>query len=312
MVLLLTIAVASIAGTLIPQNESIPFYLTKYGEPVYRIFSTLDIFDMYNSWWFHSLLVLLTANIVVCSVDRLPGTWKAVFPKSSTPNPSKFRNLMNKETFESRLSLDALTESCRKLVAGGFAGGGIQQTSEGFFILGEKGRWTRFGVYAVHLSIILLLVGALIGSMFGFDGYVNIAEGEAVSAVKLRNSGGFQKLDFQLRCDAFKVTFYPSGSPKEYRSSMTVIEQGKSVLHKEIIVNSPLRYKGINIFQSSYGQVSPDRVVLSLIDNATGKEFKKHAMVGERVDLPEDLGVFTLKSYRESTDFRGQIGRAHV
>ncbi len=61
----------------------------------------------------------------------------------------------------------------------------------GFRILGEKGRWTRLAVTGVHLSVVLLLVGALIGSLFGFDGYVNekvaveVIEGARSTAVQV-------------------------------------------------------------------------------------------------------------------------------
>ena len=312
MVVLLTVAVASIAGTLIPQNKSPQEYIAAFGRPLYRVFYTLDLFDMYYSWWFQALLLLLTLNIVVCSIDRFPKTWKVVFPKERSTNPARFRNLMTREVLDSALSLEALKEGCRKLVPGN-VGGGIQKTPDGFFILGEKGRWTRFGVYAVHLSVILLLVGAVIGSLYGFDGYVNIAEGESVSAVRLRNNEQMQKLGFELRCDDFNVSFYPSGLPKEYRSSLTVLEGGTPVLHKDIIVNSPLRYKGINIFQSSYGQLPSDRAELSFTSSATGKTYTQKAVVGLPVELPENLGVLVLKGYRDAADFRGQnIGAAFV
>ena len=312
MVVLLTVAVSSIAGTLIPQNKSPEEYVAAFGEPFYRVFHALDMFDMYYSWWFQSLLLLLTLNIVVCSIDRFPKTWRVVFPKERAANPSRFRNLMTREVFDSALSLEALKETSEKLVSGG-GGGGMEKTPDGFFILGEKGRWTRFGVYAVHLSVILLLIGAVIGSLYGFDGYVNIAEGESVTAVRLRSGGQLQRLEFELRCDDFNVSFYPTGAPEEYRSSLTVLEGGAQVLQKDIIVNSPLRYKGINIFQSSYGQLPSDSVELSFTSKATGKTYTQMAEVGILIDLPENSGVFQLKGYRDAADFRGRnIGAAFV
>ena len=63
-VVLLSLAATSIVGTVIPQNESPDAYLREYGEFLYRIFSAFDIFDMYHSWWFQFLLLLLTMNVV--------------------------------------------------------------------------------------------------------------------------------------------------------------------------------------------------------------------------------------------------------
>jgi cytochrome c biogenesis protein len=99
--------------------------------------------------------------------------------------------------------------------------------------------------------VIFLLVGGLIASIFGFDGYVNIPEGEAVSSIRIRNGGKTLLLDFEIRCEDFDVTFYDSGMPKEYRSSLTIVANGQPVVIKDIIVNDPLRCKGVNIFQSS-------------------------------------------------------------
>lgn len=59
-------------------------------------------------------------------------------------------------------------------------------------------------------------------------------------------------LGFEVRCDLFIIEFYDNGMPKDYRSSLTVLEKGKEVLKKDIEVNSPLSYKGITFYQSSY------------------------------------------------------------
>ncbi|MFZ1200677.1 MAG: cytochrome c biogenesis protein ResB, partial [Desulfobacterales bacterium] len=47
-VLLLTLAATSIIGTLVPQNESPENYRRAFGDFFYRLFETLDVFDMYH------------------------------------------------------------------------------------------------------------------------------------------------------------------------------------------------------------------------------------------------------------------------
>ena len=71
-----TLAFASIVGTIIPQKEQAGFYIQKYGESTAQFFQLLNIPDMYNSWWFVSLLSLFSINLIVCSIDRLPTVWK--------------------------------------------------------------------------------------------------------------------------------------------------------------------------------------------------------------------------------------------
>jgi cytochrome c biogenesis protein len=50
------------------------------------------------------------------------------------------------------------------------------------------------------------------------------------------------------------VSFYPGGAPKDYVSTVSVVEDGKTILEKEIRVNDPLNYKGVSIYQASYGK----------------------------------------------------------
>jgi cytochrome c biogenesis protein len=61
-------------------------------------------------------------------------------------------------------------------------------------------------------------------------------------------------LGFAIRCRDFKASFYPNGAPKDYVSTIDVIESGKVVAQKNIRVNDPLYYKGLRIYQSGYGQ----------------------------------------------------------
>ncbi|MBW2491165.1 MAG: cytochrome c biogenesis protein ResB [Deltaproteobacteria bacterium] len=313
MVLLLSLAATSIIGTIIPQNENPAVYFQAYGEFLYRLFNVFDLFDMYHAWWFQLLIILLTINILVCSIDRFPTTWKIVFIKKAPFILSKFRNQADNEYFDDSRSSEQLKDIYESFVSKGFGYIRTEQTDEGYCIFAEKWRWARLGVYGVHLSIVLLLLGALIGSFFGFDGYVNIPEGEVANSIRMRNPGQNISLDFGILCEDFNVSFYDSGTPKEFRSRLTIIENGKPVFTKDIIVNDPLRYRGLNIFQSSYGSLPPKEVTLNFTSRKTGKVYKKKALAGQQIDIPETGGKFVLKDYANSYKFGGQpIGEAFL
>jgi cytochrome c biogenesis protein len=312
-VLLLSLAITSIVGTLIPQNAAPADYLQKYGEALFKLFATLGFFDMYHSWWFQSLLVLLTTNIVVCSIDRLSATGRIIFTRNPSFRGSRFRHTRYKAEFNDPRAPGQLKEIYQPFVSRRFRSNRIDPTDKGFAIFAEKGRWTRLGVYTVHLSIILLLIGGLIGSIFGFDGFVNIPEGEAVKNIRLRNSANILPLEFEIRCDDFNVSFYDSGAPKEYRSTLTILEQGKPVLQKDIIVNDPLHYKGIRMYQSSYGTLPPNDIILNFTDKKSGKIYRKSAAVGQEVILPENQGTFVLKGFNNAAKFKGHnLGEAFI
>ena len=313
-VLLLSLAITSIIGTVIPQNESPTDYVQAFGEFGYRFFSLLGVFDMYHSWWFQALLLMLTVNVIVCSVDRLSRMWRVIFTKNPTINISSFRHRKNKETFNANHAPDQLKRIFEPLLAKRFRYNRTEATETGYYIYAEKWRWTRLGVYIVHLSVLLLLVGGLIGSIFGFEGFVNIPEGETVNQIRIRNSNQFYALPFEIRCDDFDVTFYDNNMPKEFRSRLTILEQGKPVVQKDIIVNDPLRFKGINFFQSSYGKLPPQvqtvkippQITLTITLKQTGVTHKIKTKIGESVDIPNGLGKFTVTELKKSYSFRGQ------
>ncbi|WP_319522206.1 cytochrome c biogenesis protein ResB [uncultured Desulfosarcina sp.] len=324
-VLLLSLAFTSIIGTVIPQNESPEAYLQAYGAFRYQLLSAFGIFDMYHSWWFQGLLLLLTVNIVVCSIDRLQGSWKIIFNRTPQVNPQRFSKRSDARTFTDKRSVDELVKACEPVINRRFGYCRVIRDSGGAAIYGEKGRLSRLGVYIVHLSVIFLLVGGLVGSFFGFEGYVNIPEGEAADTIRLRNTGAIHRLDFQIRCDDFNLELYENGAPKEYRSSLSIIEGGGAVKQKDIVVNDPMRYKGINIFQASYGKLPPEHMApkkttpsgpgetytLSFTSRASGMQYTQKAKVGEPVEIPEGLGRFVIMTYEPAAAFRGMdVGEA--
>jgi cytochrome c biogenesis protein len=102
--------------------------------------------------------------------------------------------------------------------------------------------------------------------------------------------------------------------PKEYRSRLSIIENGRTAVQKDVLVNHPLRYKGVNIFQSSYGELppevaitsAPEEIALSFTSKETGMVYNKKVRIGERIKVPEGLGEFEIKAFKPTHDFRGR------
>jgi cytochrome c biogenesis protein len=145
-VLLLSLAITSVIGTIIPQNESPADYVQAFGEFGYRFFHLLGLFDMYHSWWFQSLLLVLTVNVVVCSVDRLSTMWRVIFAKNPSVNISSFRRRRNKEEFTANHAPDQLKLLFEPLIAKRFGYSRTEATDSGYYLYAEKWRWTRLGV----------------------------------------------------------------------------------------------------------------------------------------------------------------------
>ena len=324
-VLLLSLATTSIIGTVIPQNQNPEAYLNAYGMFRYQLLSILGLFDMYHSWWFQGLLLLLTANIIICSVDRLKGSWKLIFNRRPTAKPARFINHPEARKHNDKRSAQELIEIAEPLLARRFSYVKVFRSDEATLVYGEKGRLSRLGVYVVHLSVIFLLLGGLVGSLFGFEGFVNLPEGETTDTIRIRNTGAIHRLDFQIRCDDFELTLYDNGAPKEYRSTLTILEGEEVVKQKDIIVNDPLRYRGINIFQSSYGKLPPEAMArpqtptpgssqtyaLTFASRTSGMSYSAEAEVGKPVDIPEGMGKFVIMAFDPAAKFRGmEVGAA--
>ncbi len=310
---LLALAATSIIGTFIPQNADPVTYFRAYGNFFYRLFYVLGIYDMYHSWWFQMLLLALTLNVVVCSINRLSATWRILFTKNPVFHLSQFQRQKDRQRFVSAYPADAIARGCTATLAKRFSYSRMERTAKGFAWFAEKGRWTRLGVYIVHFSVICLLFGGMIGAMFGFEAQVAIPVGQTISAVRLLGSQQLRPLGFDLRCDDFHVSYYDTGTPKEYRSRLTVIADGKPVFTKNIIVNDPLHYRGISFYQSSWGSLPPDTVTLRFTSRASGLIYTRKAKIGQSLELPEGLGVFRLINYQPQVQYKGQdIGAAFV
>ena len=314
---LLILATTSIIGTLIPQNKDPHEYLHAFGEFKYRLFAVLDLYDMYHSWWFQLLLVVLALNILICSLERLPGLWRMIFAKSPNPRRNRFRQTAAKAEFTTPEPLEAVSQKINRVVGRSFGTLRKEKNDPGVEFYGEKWRWNRLGVYVVHFSVILLLTGGLLGSLAGFDGFVNIAEGDTVDTIRLQGGDQMAKLPFQVRCDDFDVSFYNTGEPKEFLSTLTLLTpENEVILTRDIIVNDPLRYKGISFYQASYGKLDSAPVAgeklarveftLNFQSSDSGMGYVRKLKLNDTAELPEKLGSFTLLRFLPRAEFGGQ------
>jgi cytochrome c biogenesis protein len=164
----------------------------------------------------------------------------------------------------------------------------VQKTDpeKGRLFYGERGRFSPFGVYAVHLSILIMIAGAVTGSLFGLEADVNIKEGETVNVVNLAEGKGIHQLDFSVRCDKFSVEFYESGAPKIYRSDLSFIKDGQLARQGSLLVNYPLTFEGLRFYQSGYG-TSPEIKAIITYKKGSKKSREMVLTAGDSLDLPE-------------------------
>ncbi|MCE5262276.1 MAG: cytochrome c biogenesis protein ResB [Deltaproteobacteria bacterium] len=288
-VLLGAIGVAALLGTIIPQQEAAAAFSARLHPALLAVFQALQLFNVYHSAWFILLLLLLAVNLAFCSWDRFPAAWRQ-FRGGAVPDGSaELADFPTERIAVSERPAAEETSRLEALLRKRYGRVRRSDTPNGFLLAGGKGAFSRFGVLIVHLGVFLLIAGGLAGAVFGIRGYIEIAEGDTVSAMQLGGGRPAETLPFAIRCDRFTVEHYDDGAPKVFRSDLTFLEQGKIVLQGPLLVNHPIAFGGLRFYQSSYGTLPGGRLVLSYA-RGDGKADEREAAVGDRFALPGGEG----------------------
>jgi len=286
-VTLILLAVTSIVGTVLPQTATPQENLERFGASWYKLFAALDFFDMYHSWWFLTLLTLFAINLACCSIKRLPRVWRQVSQTETAPDESFFAALANRQQWQMPYAEEHLQPRVAAFLTREFSRPVVAKVAGRVHLFAQRAPWARFGVYVTHLSILVIFIGAIIGTAGGYKAYVNIPEGGGSSQVWPRGGQQPIELGFEVVCDRFAVEFYPgSQRPKEFTSDLRVLENGQEVLRKTIEVNDPLSYRGITFYQSSYGPMGDPQFRFRVRERASGEDVSLQLRRGEVVQLP--------------------------
>jgi len=253
-VTLIVLASTSILGTIIEQNQPPEKYHQIYEDWAFALMDRMNLFDMYHSAWFLLMLVLFTVNLSCCTIDRFPKMLKVVRNPRTKLDGGLEKSLSLSDRWKKKGNLSEWAAKYAEALSGSFSKPKVTEGGGEVHLYAETGVASRFGVYVTHLSIIIIFIGAIVGNRFGFKGYVNLTEGDSITQVPVRGGIAMQNLGFTVRCNAFTLETYPSGQPKAYKSDLSVIDGGREVVRKTIVVNDPLQYNGIWFYQSSYGQ----------------------------------------------------------
>ena len=255
-ILLIVVVIFSAAGTLILQRPiTEPEDMARaYSPQMLRLLDAIGLTDVFHAWWFVLLMVLVSVSIVAASIDRFPGAWRFVARPYRIPEGTFRRMLEQQRQYAiagDREGLQAAENAFRKM---GLTPQAVE-TPHGPALFAERHVFSHFAVYIVHASLLLIFAGGIADAVFGWRGSMNLTQGQSLAQVEQRD-GQARGLGFSVRCESAGQENYPDGTPKRWWSRLTVLEQGREVLHKEIAVNDPLVYRGVRFYQSSFGHTS--------------------------------------------------------
>lgn len=265
-VLLILVVVLSAAGTLILQRPATdPDEMQRaYSPQVLRLLDGLGLTNVFHAWWFVLMLSLVSLSIIAASVQRFPNSWRFFSRPYKSPDETFRKALPDHKLIPIKNEDEeaAISVAERALQKAGFRPERIVRENS-FSLFGERNRFSELAVYIVHASLLLIFLGSNVDALFGWRGFVTLTRGQQSSEVKPSN-GSPRNLPFAVRCDGAGQENYPDGSPKRWWSDLSVLENGKVTLHKQIVVNDPLVYRGVRFYQASYGQTGKiDKLVLT-------------------------------------------------
>jgi len=252
-----------------------------YSPETLALLDRLGLTDIFHAWWFLVLLCLFCLCLIVVSVDRWPNSWKLYARPVRFASASFRPSLPQTARFAIRDDAKAMSAVERVLARFGFRAERVSENGE-TGLYAERQRFSVLAVYLVHLSLLFIFAGYIVDGVVGYRGNINVPEGKALGEISLRdNRGGETKkmLPFLIRCDGAGEETYADGSPKKWWSKLALIENGKEVAAKTIIVNDPFVYHGIRIYQSSMGQSSTPRTL-------TFEAMPAKGGVAEMVEVP--------------------------
>jgi cytochrome c biogenesis protein len=252
-ILLIVVVIASAIGTIVLQRPTTePDQIERAYSPQTLLWlDRLGLTDVFHSWWFATLLALVATSIILVSIDRFPRAWRVLTrPYKSTD--SHFRAVLPVQekiaVADGAAALEVADRAFRKSSLRPERIGEGKDVS----LYAERNRISVLAVYVIHASLLLIFVGGIIDAIYGYKGFVVMTKGQSISKIELSNKK-IKKLPFTLRFDTGARENYSDGSPKQWWSQVTVLENGKEVAHKKIEVNEPLVRDGIRFFQSSFG-----------------------------------------------------------
>lgn len=333
LILISVIAVTSIIGSVLQQKRERSFYVEEFGEYLTNVFMVLDLTTMYSSWWFLTLLLLFTINLIVCSLERIPGVFRIL----KKDNLATSRKRISKMKIRETVSLESSMVESTETVSGFLKKKGWKskqaEKEDGTLLFAEKGGWIRFGVYIVHLSILMILAGAVLGShtfarvvlgdrYFAFKGSIMIPETRETDFIYSFHNNERIDLGFTVRVNSFLIEYHDNGMVKTYLSKLTILEDGKPVdlgdgetVHY-LKVNTPLIHRGITFYQASYKAFSDFVVILTnTTTNATMTEFVQPAQLFAWEEGNASIGIINTRSLGEAvkeikvwfSDSKGEI-----
>ncbi|HEV7619321.1 MAG TPA: cytochrome c biogenesis protein ResB [Burkholderiaceae bacterium] len=287
--LLSLLAIASIIGTVMKQNEPMPNYVNQFGPFWFELFGKLGLYSVYSAWWFLLILGFLVLSTSLCITRNAPKMIKDMRSWRENVREQSLRNFHHKSEWTAAAPRAAFAQQLASQIAANGYKVKIVDKDHATLITAKQGAANKWGYIFAHSAIVIICIGGLLDSDLPirfqqwfhgktpftgngiiaqipaqhrlgsgnptFRGNMLIPEGASsnTAIIPLQNGVLIQDLPFTIRLKKFVIEHYSTGMPKLFASEVTVTdkESGES-FPATIKVNEPLIYKGLAVYQSSF------------------------------------------------------------
>jgi len=308
-VLLCLLVLLSLIGMLIIQQNVNGFdaYYASLTPAEKLVYGSLGLFDIYHSWYFNALLLVLSLNIVLTSIDHFPKAWTYI----SKPKSSATRDWIGKQKQSAVIVIQGASKQAAAdkinhvFKSIGFNSRIVESTGSSYaldehgnknyseiisqthlYVFGESGKWNRLGAYIVHVFLLTLFLGHFVALQTGFDADVRMMPGQETSEIQLieinldKQERFAVGLPFTITCtDIQQKLIDPKGSIEinntlDWRTQIKIDDPEYGATVADVSLNKPFEYRGYRFFQASAITVGSARTMnLELTAQNGGQTF---------------------------------------
>jgi cytochrome c biogenesis protein len=313
---LCALVVLAMAGMLILQQnvEGFDAYFVSLTPSEKLVFGSLGLFDIYHSWYFNLLLLSLSLNIVLASIDRFPSAWSYIVEPKLKATRVWLLGQRVHTTFDlGDLDQNAAAERVRKtleangmkttisevsaleygLDAQGRKDFSVVNERKSLVVFGEKGKINRLGAYIVHVALLTLFLGNFVFFTTSFDADVRMIPGAITDEIQLikynldKKEKYTVKLPFSMECTDIQQRLIDEkggidvSNTLDWRTQLKIDDPQYGVTVEDASLNKPLMYRGYRFFQAQTIPIGHARTItLELTPQAGGEP--------QRVEIKRD------------------------
>ena len=253
--ILLIISFCSIIGTVIEQDQSLEIYKLNY--PITnKLFGFLSWetiiqfgFDhVYKTWWFLGLILIFGVSLLTC-------TFLQQFPSIKIARRCQFVRTV--EPFTRLRISTVLTRQTFTRIVSNIKVGNYSLFQQKNLLYCYKGLTGRIAPIIVHLSMILILLGTIVGSLGGFKAQEIVPKTENFHIQNIFNNGQLTQIpNISGRINDFWITYTKQKTISQFYSDISILDiNGNEIKRQTSFVNSPAIYDNVYFYQTDWNLI---------------------------------------------------------